>query len=70
MWFEQCLDEIGLTPYKKIAFPLKIVCGLAGPDWSVYNILIKTWERCSCHCTKILKLFLGAKKMYQSLERF
>ena len=30
---------------KKIAFPFKIGCGLAGSDWSVYNILTRDFSR-------------------------
>ena len=43
-WFEQCLEEIGLTPYHKIAFPFKIGCGLAGSSWSVYNKILKKFS--------------------------
>ena len=43
-WFEQCLDEIGATPYNKIAFPFKIGCGLAGACWRDYNKILKKFS--------------------------
>jgi hypothetical protein len=44
-WFKQCLDEIGLTPYHKIAFPFKIGCELAGSSWTVYNKMLKEFSK-------------------------
>ena len=40
-WFQQCLDKIGATSFKRIAFPFKIGCGLAGGDWKMYHKMLK-----------------------------
>ena len=39
--FQNCLTEIGLQKYQKIAFSFKIGCGLGQGNWTVYLKMIK-----------------------------
>ena len=40
LWFFQSLQQLKQTSYKRLAFPYKIGCGLAGGKWEVYLDLI------------------------------
>lgn len=41
-WFEECLERIGKLdpPFRSIAFPSEIGCGLAGGSWPKYEAMI------------------------------
>ena len=44
-WFRHCLNELGATHFKNIAFPWKIGCGLGGGDWDIYYDMILTFAQ-------------------------
>jgi hypothetical protein len=46
-WFQNGLDEIGdqLLDAKKIYFPYKIGCGMAGGNWVDYLKMIQDWTK-------------------------
>ena len=44
-WFRQCLGALDgvWPPLRSVAFPENIGCGLAGGDWSSYELMITMW---------------------------
>jgi hypothetical protein len=44
MYFKDCLENLSLLNPKRVGFPYKIGCGLAGGDWKLYEPIIKEWS--------------------------
>ena len=45
VWFTKCLDQLGKTDLKSVAFPYKIGCGLGGQNWNEYYHLIEEFAK-------------------------
>jgi O-acetyl-ADP-ribose deacetylase (regulator of RNase III) len=47
-WFQTCLDKLKKylvdNKHKRVAFPYKIGCGLAGGDWDNYSKMLDAFE--------------------------